>query len=330
MNCPMCDSKNYRVLEKNFTSYVENLKLDIFICNNCLSNFTDPSKVDKNLYELVYSDSNTEGYDRYYQTALKIKSSANPLKYLGGLEADYYAVYNYMKDKKNLNVLEIGCGYGYTTYAVAKLGNNVTGIDLSKKSIEFAMKELKLPNSNYINVNIFDYKPSEKYDVIYSTDVFEHFTDTNKFIEKAKSLLNPNGKIIITTTNKDYHSNLNPETIWENDLPPVHVFWPTKKGLELFIQNNGLTSSFLDMGLGIYPNMNALIEFKRAYRNNPRPSLITKNGTAILSKESEKKSIKTVLRDISYLTPFRYFSAFIVNKILNYKDLPTIALIASK
>ena len=222
-------------------------------------------------------------------------------------------------------MLEVGCGYGYTTYAVAKLGHEVTGIDLSKKAIEFANSNLKLENNQYINVNIFDFVTEDKFDVIYATEVIEHLVDPYKFITIAKSLLKKDGKIIITTTNKDYNQNLNEDTIWENDLPPVHIFWPTKLGLNKFISNNDMTMNFLDMGLGIYPNMNALIEYRRASRNNVRPSLVTKNGVSSVSET--KVTAKSIIRDFLYLKPMRYVSAFIVKYIINYKELPTLAII---
>ena len=44
------------------------------------------------------------------------------------------------KEKGKLNILDLGCGPGLYTEIFAKAGHNVTGIDISKNSIEYAKK----------------------------------------------------------------------------------------------------------------------------------------------------------------------------------------------
>ena len=84
MFCPMCKSKEIKTLKKYLPSYVESIDVDILQCLECKTNFIDPSLATEELYNLVYSDSDTQGYDRYYKTANTIKSKTEPLKYLGG------------------------------------------------------------------------------------------------------------------------------------------------------------------------------------------------------------------------------------------------------
>ena len=63
------------------------------------------------------------------------------------------------KDKK-LNILDLGCGPGLYTELFAKSGHEVTGIDISKTSIEYATKSAKekglgidYQNASYLDVN---------------------------------------------------------------------------------------------------------------------------------------------------------------------------------
>jgi len=73
------------------------------------------------------------------------------------------------KEKGNLKILDLGCGPGLYTEIFAKNGHNVTGIDISKNSIEYARKsavERKLDityiNTSYLEVDL----ESNKYDLV--------------------------------------------------------------------------------------------------------------------------------------------------------------------
>ncbi len=44
---------------------------------------------------------------------------------------------------EKLNILDLGCGPGLYTELFAKKGHNVTGIDISKNSIDYAIKSAK-------------------------------------------------------------------------------------------------------------------------------------------------------------------------------------------
>jgi len=73
------------------------------------------------------------------------------------------------KEKGKLNILDLGCGPGLYTEIFAKAGHNVTGIDISKNSIEYAKKSAKdneldiaYLNTNYLEANL----QSDNYDLV--------------------------------------------------------------------------------------------------------------------------------------------------------------------
>ena len=73
------------------------------------------------------------------------------------------------KEKGKLNILDLGCGPGLYTEIFAKAGHSVTGIDISKNSIEYANKSAKdkklditYLNTSYLEVDL----ESNKYDLI--------------------------------------------------------------------------------------------------------------------------------------------------------------------
>ena len=65
------------------------------------------------------------------------------------------------KEKGKLNILDLGCGPGLYTEIFAAKGHNVTGIDISKDSIEYAKKsaENKKLNVAYLNLIYIQDKP---------------------------------------------------------------------------------------------------------------------------------------------------------------------------
>lgn len=85
------------------------------------------------------------------------------------LEATADWILNTQKEKGKLNILDLGCGPGLYTEIFAKKGHNVTGVDISKNSIEFANKSAKDNNLNinYLNTSYLEVDlESEKYDLV--------------------------------------------------------------------------------------------------------------------------------------------------------------------
>jgi 2-polyprenyl-3-methyl-5-hydroxy-6-metoxy-1,4-benzoquinol methylase len=67
------------------------------------------------------------------------------------------------------NIMDLGCGPGLYTQRLAKKGYRVTGVDFSKYSIDYAIKQATKSNLNitYHNNNYLSYEFKEKYDLIY-------------------------------------------------------------------------------------------------------------------------------------------------------------------
>jgi len=66
------------------------------------------------------------------------------------------------------DLIDFGCGPGIYTNRFAEKGINVTGVDFSKRSIEYAQKiaaELGL-DVDYIHQNYLDFTSQDKFDVI--------------------------------------------------------------------------------------------------------------------------------------------------------------------
>lgn len=108
-------------------------------------------------------------------------------------------------------VLEIGCGYGYLSLELARSGLDVTGIDLSPKSIEVAKRFAKenpyikgFGSLEYVcaDINSMDIG-EEKYDSIVFFGTLHHMEDLTGVIDKVHRGLRQNGNLIISEPIRD-------------------------------------------------------------------------------------------------------------------------------
>lgn len=68
----------------------------------------------------------------------------------------------------NSELIDFGCGPGLYTTRFARKGINVTGIDFSKRSIEYALEVAKNENIeiNYVHKDYLEFESTNKYDLI--------------------------------------------------------------------------------------------------------------------------------------------------------------------
>ena len=76
------------------------------------------------------------------------------------------AIFNVLTKCDLNNVLDLGCGVGVLTKEIAKIANNVTGIDISDQSINIAKKNLSYSNIQFENVSIENHVPNSLYSTI--------------------------------------------------------------------------------------------------------------------------------------------------------------------
>ncbi len=97
------------------------------------------------------------------------------------------------------NVLEIGVGTGRLAVRVAPFCEEFTGIDISPKTIERAKEHLGgFVSIHLICADFSEYDFDSRFDAIYSSLTFMHFSEKQKAINKIYGLLNPGGKFVLS------------------------------------------------------------------------------------------------------------------------------------
>lgn len=102
---------------------------------------------------------------------------------------------------ENNHALDFGCGVGRLTQALANFFNMVDGVDISPSMIDLARKynqfgdRVKYYLNNKNDLSIFD---DNSYDLIYTTDVFQHMSPQymEGYLMELLRVLSPEGLLI--------------------------------------------------------------------------------------------------------------------------------------
>jgi cyclopropane-fatty-acyl-phospholipid synthase len=110
-------------------------------------------------------------------------------------------------DNTEMNILDIGCGWGGLTHAISQRYPkcNIDGISISKEQIKYANNKYKNVNLRYIFCDYRDLvKKNKKYDRIVSVGMFEHvgLKNHNTFFKTIQNILAKDGIFLLHTITK--------------------------------------------------------------------------------------------------------------------------------
>ncbi|MFZ1535883.1 MAG: bifunctional 2-polyprenyl-6-hydroxyphenol methylase/3-demethylubiquinol 3-O-methyltransferase UbiG [Chromatiaceae bacterium] len=106
-----------------------------------------------------------------------------------------------------LRLLDIGCGGGILSESLARLGAQVTGVDVVGKNIRVA--ELHAQGSgldlNYRLASAEDLAASgAQFDAVLNMEVVEHVEDPSAFLAVCGTLVRPGGLMVVATINRTW------------------------------------------------------------------------------------------------------------------------------
>lgn len=107
----------------------------------------------------------------------------------------------------NKQVLDIGCGGGILSEAMAKQSAKVTAIDASEENIAIASTHAK-DNQLEIDYQVtlaeaFAEKNEAKFDVISCMELLEHVPEPGSVIQACSKMIKPGGHVIFSTINRN-------------------------------------------------------------------------------------------------------------------------------
>jgi 2-polyprenyl-6-hydroxyphenyl methylase / 3-demethylubiquinone-9 3-methyltransferase len=118
---------------------------------------------------------------------------------------------NYKSGFKNKKALDVGCGGGFLSEELSKIGLTVTGVDPSKESICIARKHAINNNLNITYQESYGEKlpfDDSTFDMVFCCDVLEHVNDIRKVASEISRVLKKGGLFFFDTVNRTIISKI--------------------------------------------------------------------------------------------------------------------------
>ena len=136
-------------------------------------------------------------------------SEFRPLHEINPLRLEWINARALLAGKK---VIDIGCGGGILTEAMARKGATVTGIDLSEKALNVAdlhslESGVRVQYEKISAEEIADREPGS-YDVVTCMEMLEHVPDPSAVVRACARLVKPGGRVFFSTLNRNPKSYL--------------------------------------------------------------------------------------------------------------------------
>ncbi len=105
---------------------------------------------------------------------------------------------------QGLTVLDIGCGAGLLSEAMARHGARVTGVDPARRNIEIATHHAggQGLQIEYLEASAQDLQ-ARRFDVVLNMEVVEHVDNVQAFMRDCCALVRPGGMHFLSTINRN-------------------------------------------------------------------------------------------------------------------------------
>ncbi|GLX86529.1 ubiquinone biosynthesis O-methyltransferase [Thalassotalea loyana] len=139
-----------------------------------------------------------------------LEGNFKPLHQINPLRRQF--IIQHAKELFDKKAIDVGCGGGILTESLAKLGADVTGIDMGEEPLNVA--KLHALESN-VSVDYQKITAEEKakaspeaYDIVTCMEMLEHVPDPESIIKASSDMTKPGGYVFFSTLNKTLKSYL--------------------------------------------------------------------------------------------------------------------------
>lgn len=177
---------------------------------------------------------------------------------------------------ENAKILDIGCGGGLLSNELAKISNNVTGIDIHDEVLHIAKKYNELKNVKYLKANADNLPFADNtFDIVCAMDLLEHVEDYQQAVSEGVRVLKKNGLFFFHTFNRNLFSKLfiiKGMEWFVKDTPKnlhvYHQFIKPKDLIQLFLQLNCVNKELKGLNLKIFSKSFLNLVFKSEIDKN--------------------------------------------------------------
>ena len=127
------------------------------------------------------------------------------------------------------DVIDFGCGPGWTSRFLALRGYRVTGVDIAPDMINLARQAADFEGLNFVVGDYETFTAPESYDVVLFYDALHHAEDEKKALQCAWNVLRPGGICVVSEPGKGHARQEESQAavsrfgVTEKDMPPSRV-----------------------------------------------------------------------------------------------------------
>lgn len=225
------------------------------------------------MISLNVNDSEIAKFEKVAHQWWDLTGDFKPLHQINPLRRQF--IIQHVGELFNKKMIDVGCGGGILSESLAKLGAEVTGIDMGEEPLNVAKLHALEANINveYLRITAEEQaqvKPNY-YDTVTCMEMLEHVPDPASVIQACAAMVKPGGYVFFSTLNKTIQSYLLailaaekilkivPDGTHDHDKfikPSILINWAEKAGLKCIdatgIHYNPITENHkLADGLGV-------------------------------------------------------------------------------
>lgn len=230
-HCPVCREQRISnwSTAKDYEYFSVEGEFNYYHCEDCGTIFIDPVPVD--LLKKIYPSN-------YYSFVNKGKNPVVRLK--EWLDRRFFKKILKQLPGDQLQVLDVGGGTGWMLDVLKQTDRRIRftqSVDIDEKARETA----EASGHAYFEGTIEAFETNRKFDLILMLNLVEHVASPLAVLQKAESLLNPGGVIVIKTPNtQSWDARLYRKTYWGGLHCPRHWVIFSEKSFRILLRSTGL------------------------------------------------------------------------------------------